>query len=341
MKLIFLPDISFFKSKKDSKFIKNFQSFLKRINRLFPNSNLVSNLECVLLKKKIKNKSKNFRKLHAENSFAKFLKNNQILNICLANNHSFDFGEKGFEQMTKYLDKENINYFGGGKNLNYARKPLILKSKEKSLAIFGLSYKPEASKSKAGVLSLKKKSTLSYIKKFKKRNKDFFIVAYCHSGLELFEYPLKRDEIFYKKLIDIGCDVIVGSHPHRIQGLEKYKKKYIFYSIGDLFFNNVGRNDWIRYLTPPAHAHYYKGQLKSDLLFRSLLLEIDCIKGKINVYKVKRNKDFKYSINKMCNSRLDIDAKKFKRKLNNYEIIEIRKNIEKKILHAGKISKTN
>ena len=103
MKLIFLPDISFFKTKKNSKIIKNFQNFLARINGLFPNTDLVTNLECVLLKRKIKNKSKNFGKLHAENSFAKFLKNNQILNVCLANNHSFDFGEKGFKQMTKYF----------------------------------------------------------------------------------------------------------------------------------------------------------------------------------------------------------------------------------------------
>ena len=314
MKLIFLPDISFFKKKK-LKDYKKFSKLSARINGLFPNTDLVTNLECVLLKRKIKNKSKNFGKLHAENSFAKFLKNNQILNVCLANNHSFDFGEKGFKQMTKYLNKESINYFGGGKNLNYARKPLILKSKKRSLAIFGLSYKPEASKSKAGVLSLKRKSTLSYIKKFKKKNKDFFIIAYCHSGLELFEYPLRRDEIFYKKLIDIGCDIVVGSHPHRIQGLEKYKKKCIFYSIGDLFFNNVSENEWIKYLTPPAHAHYYKSQLKRDLLFQSLLLEIDCIKEKINVYKIKRNKNFKYSINKISNSRLDIDAKKFKKKI--------------------------
>ena len=108
-----------------------------------------------------------------------------------------------------------------------------------------------------------------------------------------------------------------------------------------MFFNNVSENEWIKYLTPPAHAHYYKSQLKRDLLFQSLLLEIDCIKEKINVYKIKRNKNFKYSINKISNSRLDIDAKKFKRKLNNYKIIKVRKNIEERILYAGKISKTN
>jgi len=338
MQLIFLPDICFFNTTYKSKAIKNFKNFLIRLNKLFPNSNFVSNLECVLLKKKTKSHSKKLTMLDAEHVFAKFLKQNKINNVCLANNHSFDFGIKGFKQTAKHLNKEKINYFGAGKNIDDAKKPLILKSARKNLAIFGLSYKPEASIKKAGVLSLKKNSSIEIIKKFKSKNKKFFVVAYCHSGLELFEYPLKRDEIIYKKLIDSGCDIVIGSHPHRIQGVEKYKKKFIFYSIGDLFFNNIRKVDWVRYLTPPAHAAFYKKNLKQKLLFQSLIIKIDCIKNKINVYQVKRNTNFRYEIKKISNSQLDKNVIKFKKTLSNNKNLKIRNNIEKKIFYNANIS---
>ena len=338
MQLVFLPDICFFKTNINSKALKSFKNFLTKLHRLFPDSNFVSNLECVLLKKKNKSSKNNLTKFDAEHTLANFLKHNKINNVCLANNHSFDFGIKGFNQTTKYLNKAKINYFGAGKNINSAKKPLIIKSSKRNLAIFGLSYKPEASTKKSGVFSLKKKSSIEIIKKFKKKNKKFFIIAYCHSGLELFEYPLKRDEIIYKKLIDSGCDIVIGSHPHRTQGIERYKKKFIFYSIGDLFFNNINKIDWIKYLTPPAHAFFYKKNLKQTILFRSLILKIDCIKNKVNVYEVKRDKNFSYNINKISNLKLDKNIIKFKKSLSNNKILKIRNNIEKKIFYNANIS---
>ena len=53
MELVFLPDISFYKSKKNSKETKKFKKFLNKLNKLFPKSNFVANLECVLLKKNL------------------------------------------------------------------------------------------------------------------------------------------------------------------------------------------------------------------------------------------------------------------------------------------------
>ena len=95
-------------------------------------------------------------------------------------------------------------------------------------AIFGASYKPAATKTTAGVLNLKDEKTCQIIKSFKKKNKKTFLIIYCHSGLELFEFPLLQDELIYRKFIESGADLVIGSHPHRVQGIEKYQKKYIF-----------------------------------------------------------------------------------------------------------------
>ena len=337
MELVFLPDISFYKFNKSSRELKKFQKFLIKLNKLFPKSNFVTNLECVLLKKSLLSNSKKYKKLHAKSYFANFLREHNIKNICLANNHSFDFGLNGLIQTKKQLIENKIKYFGAGKNLKEAKKPLIIKSKDKKLAIFGMSYKPESTNKTSGVFSLKKKETFDIIKKFREENKKHFIVIYCHSGLELFEFPLVRDRLIYKKLIDAGCDIVIGSHPHRFQGIEKYKKKFIFYSIGDLFFNNTSRYDWKNYLTPPAHASLYKEKLNQNLLFKSLIIKVDIIYKKISVYKVKRSPNFNYSINKISNTELKKKILNFKKKMTNKKILKSNALIEQKIFHGSNL----
>ena len=57
-----------------------------------------------------------------------------------------------------------------------------------------------------------------------------------HWGEENINYPLRSQKMQAKELIDNGADLIVGTHPHVIQGHEKYKGKYVFYSLGNFFF---------------------------------------------------------------------------------------------------------
>lgn len=66
-----------------------------------------------------------------------------------------------------------------------------------------------------------------------KRNEDCFIVVYPHWGIEKLEYPEPADRMHAHRCIDAGADIIIGHHPHIIQGIEIYKGKYIIYSIGN------------------------------------------------------------------------------------------------------------
>jgi len=54
------------------------------------------------------------------------------------------------------------------------------------------------------------------------------------------EYPLEKDIEFAKHLIDSGADLIMGHHPHVLQGIEFYKNKPIIYSLGNFIFNSRG-----------------------------------------------------------------------------------------------------
>lgn len=61
---------------------------------------------------------------------------------------------------------------------------------------------------------------------------------YLHGGLECEDYPLLEWREIYHSFIDFGADLIIASHPHIIQGKECYKGRTIYYSLGNLFFNN-------------------------------------------------------------------------------------------------------
>ena len=62
-------------------------------------------------------------------------------------------------------------------------------------------------------------------------------VAYIHWGVEFVPYPYAEQQKLAHFLVDIGYDLIIGHHPHVLQGHEEYKGKHIFYSLGNFVFN--------------------------------------------------------------------------------------------------------
>ena len=62
------------------------------------------------------------------------------------------------------------------------------------------------------------------------------ILACCHWGIEKDNYPENYQQQLGRKCIDWGVDLVIGHHPHVLQGVEKYKGKYICYSLGNFCF---------------------------------------------------------------------------------------------------------
>ena len=57
--------------------------------------------------------------------------------VSLANNHSGDWGQEGFASELDLLEREKLPYFGGGRNIEQARRPLILASHGRRVALLG------------------------------------------------------------------------------------------------------------------------------------------------------------------------------------------------------------
>lgn len=60
------------------------------------------------------------------------------------------------------------------------------------------------------------------------------LVAYLHWGYELASYPQPADREWARQAIDAGVDLVIGHHPHVVQGLEVHGRGLIAYSLGNL-----------------------------------------------------------------------------------------------------------
>jgi gamma-polyglutamate biosynthesis protein CapA len=67
---------------------------------------------------------------------------------------------------------------------------------------------------------------------------DLAIVS-IHWGCEYVPYPSLEQVELGRRLVDSGADIVLGSHPHVLQGYEIYKKKPIFYSLGNFIFDHT------------------------------------------------------------------------------------------------------
>tara|TARA_B100000945_G_scaffold321117_1_gene333953 strand:- start:1371 stop:2399 length:1029 start_codon:yes stop_codon:yes gene_type:complete len=161
---------------------------------------------------------------------------NHNINIALNNNHILDNGN--FKKTETYLKKLDLKYFGAGKNLYEASKPFVNDSEKLVVLGFGWSVIEciYATNKKSGVNPMEFDYVLSEFNKYKTKYSNYNIVCFFHWNYELEKYPMPLHRFMAHKLIDMGCDGIIGLHPHRVQGFELYKNKPIVYSLGNWLF---------------------------------------------------------------------------------------------------------
>ena len=73
---------------------------------------------------------------------------------------------------------------------------------------------------------------------FLKNSVDFVIVS-LHWGTEHYLYPSTEQISMGHAIVDAGASVVIGHHPHVVQGYERYKNGLIFYSLGNFVFDDL------------------------------------------------------------------------------------------------------
>ena len=145
--------------------------------------------------------------------------------VTLANNHSGDYLETGFGDTVRYLGNAGVDTF-------YADAPLQTEINGGSgrISVVMLGAVCVGTKIDKGVLD----ALLADIRRFK--SSDNAVIVNVHWGLEGFEYPEKFQREAAHAMIDAGADLVVGHHPHILQGIEQYRGRYIAYSLGNFCF---------------------------------------------------------------------------------------------------------
>ncbi|MFN7088525.1 MAG: CapA family protein [Candidatus Paceibacteria bacterium] len=141
--------------------------------------------------------------------------------VSLANNHYLDYGSKGLNETIRFLEKENVIPI-------LQAKPVFKKIDGKSFGIlaFNLTWP-----------GLKETEIIEIVNDTKAKS-DFVIIS-LHWGDEYKNTPSKSQQVFAHALIDNGANIIFGHHSHYIQPIERYNNGLIFYSLGNLIFDQM------------------------------------------------------------------------------------------------------
>lgn len=148
----------------------------------------------------------------------------------VANNHVMQHGRNAYNNTIKTIAANCDGYFGSNN-----QKTLFFEHQDKKISITGFSlrieefpfeplywHSPELFKIKGEIDSIEP---------------DCFKIIYIHWGNEFVDRPSTEQKRLARWLVDVGFDLVVGMHPHVLQGFEIYKSKFIFYSIGNFVFD--------------------------------------------------------------------------------------------------------
>lgn len=169
--------------------------------------------------------------------------------VSLANNHSMNGGVSAFEQMLDSLSARKIGYFGAGRNYNMAHEPYIADIKGVKVAFLGYTSIPgnfEAGANNTGNAFIKISPWYPFTEsdvvqmendiKSAKTKADV-VIPYFHWSQEYVHEPNEQMRQVAHRAIDAGATMVVGSHPHWVQGIEWYKNTLIAYSLGNFVFD--------------------------------------------------------------------------------------------------------
>ena len=162
--------------------------------------------------------------------------------VTLANNHALDYGADALLDTCEVLDEAWILHVGAGENLEEAGHMEIVEMNGIRFGFLGASRvfpvaNWAAGANHPGMLSAYDPEALCGVIREAKKQCDYLIV-YVHWGIERNTMPETYQRTQGRQYIDAGADLVVGSHPHVLQGIEYYQGKPILYSLGNFIFGS-------------------------------------------------------------------------------------------------------
>ncbi len=196
---------------------RDYGFFMRNVKPYFENDDLtIVNFEGTLTERGTR-QDKTFA-FKGSPEYTKVLTEGSIEAVTLANNHSKDYGDVSREDTIKYLEEAGIVWF---EKLN-TRVVDVNGVKVGLIGLYSLDGSAEGN--------------LSHAMEQVKNNGAEVIIVQIHWGIEGNNYPEESQISLAHNAIDMGADLVIGHHPHVLQGIECYKGKMIAYSLGNFCF---------------------------------------------------------------------------------------------------------
>ena len=167
--------------------------------------------------------------------------------FTVANNHFYDQGERGVGETRQNLEDLGFDFVGSPNGMIDDYSLRVLDINNKKIAMVGLSSVF------VGLDKVKLKSLMDQA-----GEQSEMVIVNIHWGEEYKQKFNSKQQVLAHQLIDLGADIIIGHHPHVVQGLEIYKNKPIFYSVGNFIFDcSLGLGSQLRLETVCPGLSYF------------------------------------------------------------------------------------
>lgn len=169
--------------------------------------------------------------------------------VSLANNHMFDYGPDALEDTLTTLDDLGVIHTGAGRNFAEAAAPAVFRLGKMKVAVFNATQierftdAPDtrgATENTSGVFRcFTEEENARLLKGIRDAAQTAdCIILYIHWGTESTNEPDYYQTCRLQEYADAGCSLIVGDHPHVLQGITRAGRMPVFYSLGNFLFTS-------------------------------------------------------------------------------------------------------
>jgi poly-gamma-glutamate synthesis protein (capsule biosynthesis protein) len=157
--------------------------------------------------------------------------------VTLANNHTMDCGPEGLRLTLETSAAAGLKTIGAGANLEEARRPLLCEVRGRKVAwlAYGQIAEGAAERNRPGVSPLRSELVEEDLRRW--RSQADLLVVSAHWGSMYVDYPPPRVTAMARLMADGGADLVLGHHPHVLQGIQRLGRTLVVYSLGDIAFN--------------------------------------------------------------------------------------------------------
>jgi poly-gamma-glutamate synthesis protein (capsule biosynthesis protein) len=167
--------------------------------------------------------------------------------VLHANNHVYDYGGAAFLDSLDFLDKAGVGVIGAGLDAEAAASPFVFNWGSWDFRVFGLASFPRensgwdgasaaALPGRPGMLQAASGGRAMLKEKLAMGGGRAFDIVFFHGGAEWSVRPDAATRELYTDLVKSGADLIIGTHPHIVQGFEWVLDKPVFWSLGNYVF---------------------------------------------------------------------------------------------------------